>query len=124
MTIQSVELVWNAAERRFDEPGGLSERGRFLQLSHVPIKWLARASRLPGKALAVGLSIWSLALAVKKTTVMVTPSNVEPFGIDTSAKSRALTALANAGLISVDRRRGRFPIVTLMSVDQEDATTP
>lgn len=32
----------------------------------------------------------------------VTPENVEAFGVDASAKSRALTALANAGLITVE----------------------
>lgn len=111
--VKEIKMVWNAADQRFDPPGTGPSR-RFLRLEHVPLDWLERASLLPGKALALGLSIWALAIAVKSKTVMVTPSNVERFGIDAAAKSRALTVLAKAGLILVDRRKGRFPIVTLV----------
>jgi DNA-binding transcriptional ArsR family regulator len=46
----------------------------------------------------------------------VTLGNLElaPFGIDRAAKSRALTALEDAGLIAVERKVGRLPIVTLL----------
>lgn len=119
VTIPTVKLIWNEAEKRFDEPDGHSPGGRFVQLGRVPQAWLETASILPGKALAVGISIWGLAFAVKKATVMVTPDNVKSFGVNASAKSRALTALADAGLIMVERRRGRFPIVTLVGADVE-----
>ncbi len=116
MSIPTETLVWSALEKRFDDPHRRVSDDHFLLLGRVPLSWLAKASRLPGKALAVGLSIWSLALAVKSMTVMVTSQHLEPFGIDAPAKSRALTALSKAGLISVERRRGRFPLVTLTSV--------
>lgn len=113
MSIPFVKLVWNAAAERFDEPSDTKSLDRFLQLGQVPEAWWARASKLPGKALAVGMSIWSLALAVKKATVMVTPEITKALDIDAATKSRALTALAQAGLIALERRRGRFPTATL-----------
>jgi hypothetical protein len=114
VTIPTVKLIWNEAQKRFDDPDDRIGGERFVQLGRVPQRWLEEASALPGKALEVGISIWGLALAVKKTTVMVTPDNVKGFGVDASAKTRALTALADAGLIQVKRRRGRFPIATLI----------
>ena len=60
------------------------------------------------------ISIWVVLIAVKSKSVMVTPTNVAPFGIDGCQKSRALSALARAGLIALERRRGRFPTATLL----------
>lgn len=117
MTVQSVALVWNHELERYEEP---LHRQRFLQLAQVPEDWLAAAAQLPGKALAVGLSIWMLSIAVRSKTVMVTPANVGRLGVDASAKSRALTALERAGLISLRRRRGRFPEATLITTGRQD----
>jgi DNA-binding transcriptional ArsR family regulator len=89
-------------------------RGRFLK-GPVPWEWIVRASELPGKALIVGLSLWRLSGAIGKATVTLGNNELEPFGIDRAAKSRALTALEGAGLIMVERRRGRLPIVTISS---------
>lgn len=114
MTVETETLIWNVVTKNFDEPASQPRSDRFLRLGAVPDAWLAKASQLPGKALAVGLSIWSLAIAVKKSTVMVTPDNLRQYEIDPPAKSRAITALAKAGLIAVERKRGRFPTVTLL----------
>jgi len=118
MTIPTVKLVWNDVEQRHEESGTHHSGARFLQLGRIPTTWLEKAANLPGKALAVGISIWSLAIAVKTTTVMVTPDNVKGFGVDASAKARAITALRDAGLITVERRKGRFPIVTLVGANE------
>jgi hypothetical protein len=89
-------------------------RSRFLK-GPVPWGWIIRASELPGKALIVGLCLWRLSGAMGKQTVTLGSAELEPFGIDRAAKSRALTVLANAGLIIVERKRGRLPVVTLSS---------
>lgn len=120
MSVETVNLYWNASAQRLDEipATGVRSTDRFLQLSQVPLDWLQMASRLPGKALEVGLAIWALAIAVKTKTVMVTPTSVQGFGVDAGAKSRALSALAKAGLLTVESRKGRFPIVTLVGSDE------
>lgn len=116
MSMEVVNLHWNVSAQRLDETPTTFARStdRFLQLSQVPLDWLHAAAQLPGKTLAVGLAIWALAIAVKKKTVMATPDSVKDFGVDAATKSRALAALAKAGLITVESRKGRFPIVTLV----------
>ena len=86
--------------------------GRFLK-GPIPWAWIIAAAELPGQALLVGLCVWRLAGATKSYNVSFGNSDLKPLGIDRAAKSRALQALETAGLISVARRRGRFPTVTL-----------
>ena len=86
--------------------------GRFLK-GPIPWAWIIAAAKLPGHALLVGLCIWRLAGATKSYNVSFGNSDLKPLGIDRAAKSRALQALETAGLISLARRRGRFPTVTL-----------
>lgn len=116
MSVEIVTLHWNALAQRLDDHSisGVRSTERFLQLSQAPLDWLQRAAQLPGKALAVGLAIWALAIAVKTKTVMVTPAIVQGFGVDAAAKSRALSALAKAELITLESRKGKFPIATLL----------
>jgi hypothetical protein len=86
--------------------------GRFLK-GPIPWSWIAAAAALPGQALLVGLCVWRLAGATKSRTVSFGNSDLKPLGIDRAAKSRALHALEQAGLIEVARERGRFLKVTL-----------
>jgi DNA-binding transcriptional ArsR family regulator len=89
-------------------------RSRFLK-GPVPWDWIIRASELPGRALIVGLCLWRLSGAVGNRTVTFGNAELQPFGIDRAAKSRALAVLESAGLVTVERKRGRLPIVTLPS---------
>jgi DNA-binding transcriptional ArsR family regulator len=86
---------------------------RFLK-GPIPWNWIIRASRLPGRALTLGLCLWRLEGATRKAAIPLSNSELEPFGIDRAAKSRGLAELEQAGLIKVARRRGRWPIVTLL----------
>jgi hypothetical protein len=83
----------------------------------VPLTWLARAARLPGKALHIGIVLWFLA-GLKNTRSVSLPSTARQlFWIDRSAKRRALGWLEQAGLIIVERHPGRNPLVTLLDVE-------
>jgi hypothetical protein len=79
----------------------------------VPWAWLVAASKLPGKSLAVGLCIWRLSGVMKSRTLVLGNTDLEPLGVDRAGKSRALAALEAAGLISIKRKRGRFPALTI-----------
>jgi hypothetical protein len=87
---------------------------RFLK-GPVPMSWLAAAAQLPGKALAVGLALWRLAGATKSKTVRLGNTEMDEWGVDRSAKSRALHARDQAGLIKIEQRPGCLPLVTILS---------
>jgi hypothetical protein len=85
----------------------------------IPLDWLSRAAALPGRSLHVAMAIWFMA-GLKKTAV-VPVSNITglQFGLDRNAKYRALEWLENANLITVERRAGRAPIVTILESRNE-----
>jgi hypothetical protein len=88
-------------------------RDRFLK-GPVPWSWIATAAALPGQALLVGLCVWRLAGATKNHTISFGNADLRPLGIERAAKSRALRALEQAGLVEVGHQPGRFPKVTLL----------
>src|ERR1051325_2442121 len=94
--VRGARQVWDGSTGRF-MPAELYLKGP------VPWSWIIAASSLPGSALRVGLCLWRLAGATKKTTFPFGNAELEPFGIDRPAKSRALDALEEAGLITVTR---------------------
>jgi DNA-binding transcriptional ArsR family regulator len=86
----------------------------------VPLTWLARAGQLPGKVVQVGIGLWFLAGLKHTRTVSLSSALLRSFGVDRSAKRRALGWLEQAGLISVERRPGRNPRVTLLDASNSD----
>ena len=85
----------------------------------LPLPWLARAARLPGKALAVGLAAWYLAGMAKSRTVKLTRATLDQFGVERKAGYRAVEKLESAGLVSVRRHRGRSPVLTINDISEE-----
>lgn len=80
----------------------------------IPLTWLQHAAALPGKALAVSVAIWFLAGISNNRTVKLSGKLLRNFGLNRWAGYRALNALESAGLVKVNRRRGRCPEVTLV----------
>lgn len=82
----------------------------------IPLWWMERAAVLPGKALIVGLVIWFWSgVTWPQKDIAVTDQRLQPFGVDRKARYRAIAALEEAGLIQVERRRGRCPRATLVT---------
>jgi hypothetical protein len=104
-------------ERRIESAttAELIKRQSTRYLRPVPLVWLQAAARLPGRALQVGLALWYLVGVTKSTTVRLSSVRLVGFGVDRSAKRRALTALAGAGLIALDQAPGRNPVVTVIT---------
>jgi hypothetical protein len=94
----------------------LSIRPNLFLKGPIPLPWLAVAATLPGKALAVGLIIWFLHGLQKTYTVKLAPSWLRHFGVKRQAAYRGLKALENARLITVARKRGESPTVTIVDV--------
>ncbi len=80
----------------------------------IPYLWIVRAAALPGKALHVGVALWYLSGLKKNKTIKAGGTVFIDLGISPRAKSRALRLFKEAGLITVEQKPGRVPIVTLL----------
>lgn len=89
------------------------QRGKFLK-GPIPWDWLTKAVSIRGKALAVSLVLWREVGCQKSNTVKLKPSALKAFGVSRTTAYVALTRLEQAGLISVERHRGRAPRVTIL----------
>ena len=90
-------------------------RGRFLK-GPIPLRQIAAANRLPGQALALFLAVHHQTALTKKTIVTLPRGLLTDFGISPGAKARGLQWLEGAGLIRVERSRGRAARVELITV--------
>ncbi len=79
----------------------------------VPLAAIQSASQLPGKALAVLLAAYYRGGLTRQSRVTMTTALLEGFGVNRHARYRALAALKEAGLLSVETRHGKNPVVTL-----------
>ena len=82
----------------------------------IPLAWLATAARLPGQSLAVGVGLWHLAgLRRTQQHLALSTERLGSFGVSKYAKDRALRHLIAAGLVTVERKKGRSPRVSLVT---------
>ena len=77
----------------------------------IPLEWLAKAGRLPGRCLHVGIVIWFLIGVENEKRVKLSPQRLRQFGVSRHSTYRALRLLEQHGLLRVERRRGASPIV-------------
>jgi hypothetical protein len=61
--------------------------------------------------------IWFLAGLKRTTTFKLNLSKLGPFGLNRFSASRALVTLEHSRLVSVDRRHGRNPIITILEME-------
>ena len=87
-------------------------KGRFLK-GPIPFTHLARAARLPGHALTVLLAIYHQTALTRKDWVTLPKGLMFELGVSRDSKARALHALQEASLVSVERCKGRTARVML-----------
>ena len=80
----------------------------------VPLWWLAAAGRLGGKALHIGIYAWHLSGLQDDLCVRVSTRKLQEFGVTRQAAYVALAALEHHHLLSVERRPGCCPVLTLI----------
>jgi hypothetical protein len=83
----------------------------------IPEAWIETAARLPGKALHVALILRRKSVLTRSAAVYLTTNDIMPLGVDRSAKRHALCEMEKAGLVIVDRRNGRSPLVTIIPME-------
>ena len=98
------------------KPQPPSKTRRFLK-GPIDWGWLTKAARLSGKALHVAIVLWFWAGIKKSRTVLLSNKTLKELGVSRYAKKRALTALEDAGLITVKNQKGRAPVVTIIDLE-------
>lgn len=106
--IAEQRLVFNQATGQYEKH---TPRERFVRT--IPFDWLYHCNRLPGKTTAVALALWFLHGVNKSPTFRLTREAVHLAGCSRGALYHALRALEGAGLISILRRPGARPIITI-----------
>ena len=79
----------------------------------IPLDWISWANALPGKAGAVGLALWFLVGLKASRAVKLTGEIQQIASCERKAVYAALASLEAARLISVERRPGARPTVTI-----------
>ena len=112
----------DGAKMHCNKTASLTPRREFVR-GPLPVDWLARAAALPGQALAVGLAIWFRRGIERRLTFPLYPSALGRFHVNRWSSYRALTALEKAGLATVQRQRGRSPVVTILGLSENGSTS-
>ena len=82
----------------------------------IPCDWLRGAMRCGGKSANLALALWWLAGIEGANPIQLTPRVLGYFEISPRAARRRLAEFEKAGLVKVDRRRGRSPRVFLLTL--------
>ena len=105
--VQVMEVETNASRAHVRRVQGHFLRGP------IPLDPLARASNLPGKALSVFLLVHHRGAVTRSEWITLPKGLLDRFDVSRDAKARALQALEEASLVSVERASGRTARVKL-----------
>ena len=93
----------------------------------LPLKWFQRASTISRTAAVVGMIIWRDAYQKKlwgygsqrRTSghIKITNQTCMKWGICGNSKNTALRLMKEAGLIRLDTKRGRSPVVQIIDAE-------
>jgi DNA-binding transcriptional ArsR family regulator len=136
MSPLNTDVTWDPSQLRLDQEEiarsqGKSRGGRRVQpiqgkfiKGPLDFLWLSKARKLGVTALWVGLALWFLRGLRGSNTFVVSNMMMREWGVEADAKSRALRALETAGLVTIERRSRRSPLVTLVSVNKAGDSNP
>ena len=95
---------------------GLSQYPTFKRFIRGPISfaWITKASKISPSALSVGVVLWYWYGLTGSLTVRLTTKRLREFGISRTTAYWAVAKLEKAGLVSVDRKYGRAPLVRIL----------
>jgi DNA-binding transcriptional ArsR family regulator len=80
----------------------------------IDVPWVRQAAQLGVTALLVGLALWYLKGLRRADAFIVSNLMIAEWGVRPDAKRRALRKLEQAGLVSIERREKRSPLVSLI----------
>lgn len=85
----------------------------------IPCDWLHRALACGGKSGNLALALWWLAGMQRCNPIRLTRQVAIDFNISPRCARRLLASFERAGLVQVERKRGRGPLVALLSLSEE-----
>ena len=90
---------------------------------HGPIlwSWWLPACRLPGKSLQVGAVCWLLAGWSRSAEFELALNSRSEFGLSRFSASRGFDTLERARLVSMVRRPGQSPVVTILNATLDNS---
>ncbi len=88
---------------------------RPVQLEPQMLAWLWSAAKLPGRTLHVAMTLAVTEALTNRGQHELANLERAEIGLDRCSKYRALTHLERSGLVSVTRRIGRSPLVSICS---------
>lgn len=80
----------------------------------IPMKWLNKAAKLPGKSLHVANALWWLHGMSKGKPFKLTQKALDYFAVGRDAASDGLDRLEKRGLIQVERKAGQRPTIAIL----------
>lgn len=114
---ETAPLVWDANARAFRPARANAEPAvRYFIKGPLPLPWLHRAAALPGKALHIAVGLWYMRGLCRSASFPFKRKTAAEFSVSRDATYDALTNLEDAGLIRVNRHRGRSPMVTVLDL--------
>ena len=103
------------------DPDGLPKTMRFkreTQFAPVPLEWAAKvAKRTRSPAFAVKIALTYMAWKAGGPTFPLTNTLLDRLGVNRENKRRALANLEKNGIIQLERRGRRAPIVTMLKLE-------
>ena len=113
---REIRYTWDRGSGEYRKAANVSTVTEHYLRGPIPLTWLETAARLPGQSLAVGVGLWHLAgLRRSQQHLSLSTERLKPFGVSKYAKDRALRHLIAANLVTVDRKKGRSPRVSLVT---------
>ena len=91
-------------------------------IASIDVVWVRQARQLGVTALFVGLALWHLKGLRRSNTFIVSNMMLEDWGVTKWAKLRSLRSLEKAGLVAIEWRGKRSPLVTLVMPAGDAAT--
>lgn len=93
--------------------------GKFIK-GPIPMDWLRVAAGCGQRAEAVAILLWYAAGWQKTNPAKLTPAILSELNVHPKTSKRCLQRMAEVGLVDVEFKRGRSPLVTLL--DPKPAT--
>ncbi len=90
--------------------------GQLFLKGPIPWDWLAKAAHAPGRALHVALAVWFEAFVKSARTVQLSRARLDDLGLDRHTTRRGLACLERLGLVSLERRPGCRPQITVLDL--------
>ncbi|TWU32283.1 hypothetical protein [Novipirellula artificiosorum] len=90
----------------------------------IPLAWFKLASGCGNRAEAVAVLLWYMAGCQNRNPVKMTPNVLSELSVHPKTARRVLQKMADKGLVLVEFKRGRSPLVTIVSPESAEAIRP